>query len=79
MDPRTAIRELDELIKRTQSVIDRETDRLVALPRTRLRLQTQLRVRSMRGHLRRLRTQRNSMIKSRSVPPEVSQHGRISI
>jgi hypothetical protein len=30
MDPRTAIRELDELIKRTQLVIDRERDRLDA-------------------------------------------------
>ena len=36
MDPRTAIRELDELIKRTQLVIDRERDRLDALPRNAL-------------------------------------------
>jgi hypothetical protein len=68
MDVRTAIRELDELIRRTQSVLDRETAHLLALPRTRLRLAKQLRVHSMRSHLRRLRNQRNSMIKSRRVP-----------
>ena len=67
MDPRTAIRELDELIKRTRSVIDREKARLVALPRTRFRQEKQLRVRSMLGHLRLLRNQRYSRIKSRSM------------
>ena len=66
--PRTAIRELDELIRRMQSVIERESTDLLALPRTRLRQKMQLRVRSMRSHLRRLRNHRNSMTKSRSVP-----------
>ena len=68
MDVRTAIRELDELIRRMQSVIERESTRLLALP-LRLRQEKQRRVRSMRSHLRRLRNHRNSMTKSRSVSP----------
>jgi hypothetical protein len=69
MDVRTAIRELDELIRRMQSVIERESTRLLTLPRTRLRQEKQRRVRSMRSHLLRLRNHRNSMTKSRSVSP----------
>jgi hypothetical protein len=68
MDVRTAIRELDELIRRMQSIVERESPRLRALP-LRLRQEKQRRVRSMRSHLRRLRNHRNSMTKSRSVSP----------
>ena len=67
MDLRTTIRELDELINRTQSVIDSETAVLLALPQSRLRHEKQQRVRSMRTQLRRLRNQRNSMTTTRRM------------
>ena len=61
MDLRTTIRELDELISRTESVIDREAAILLALPSSPLRREKQTRVRAMRAQLRRLRNQRSSM------------------
>jgi len=67
MDLRTTIRELDELISRTQSVIESETAALLALPRSRLRQEKQQRVRSMRTQLRRLRNQRTSITTTRRV------------
>ena len=67
MDLRTTIRELDELISRTQSVIDSETAVLLALPRSRLRHEKQQKVRSMRTQLRRLRNQRNSVTTTRRM------------
>ena len=67
MDLRTTIRELDELISRTQSVIDSETAALFALPRSRLRHKKQQRVRSMHTQLRRLRNQRNSIRMTRRM------------
>ncbi len=66
MDLRTTIRELDELIGRTESVINRDAAILRALPPSALRREKQKRVRSMRAQLRRLRNQRSSM--TRSVP-----------
>jgi hypothetical protein len=67
MDLRTTIRELDELIRRTQSLIERETAVLVALPPSRLRYEKQRRVRSMRTQLRRLRNHRSSMTMTRRM------------
>ena len=66
MDLRTTIRELDELISRTQSDIESETAALLALPRSR-RHEKQQRVRSMRTQLRRLRNQRNSITTTRRM------------
>ena len=62
MDLRTALRELDELIWRTQSVVERETTFMMGLPRSRLRAEKQQRVRAMRTQLRRLRNQRVSIL-----------------
>lgn len=67
MDLRTTIRELDELISRTQSVIESETAALLALPRSRLRHEKQQKVRSMRTQLRQLRNQRNSITTTRRM------------
>ena len=61
MDFRTTIRELDELISRTESVLNRDAAILLALPPSRLRHEKQQRVRSTRTQLRRLRNQRSSM------------------
>ena len=61
MDLRTTIRELDELISRTESVINREAAILHALPPSPLRRENQKRARSMRVQLRRLRNQRTSI------------------
>ena len=66
MDLRTTIRELDELIGRTESVINREATILLALSSSPLRREKQKRVRSMRAQLRRLRNQRSSI--TRSMP-----------
>ena len=60
MDFRTTIRELDELIKRTQSALEREEAILNALSETGLRREKQQQVRAMRIQLRRLRSQRNA-------------------
>jgi hypothetical protein len=67
MDFRTTIRELDELIKRTQSAIEREEAILTALSETRLRREKQQQVRAMRIQLRRLRSQRSAVKANR--PP----------
>jgi hypothetical protein len=73
MDLRTTIRELDELISRTQSVIDSETASLLALPRSRLRHEKQQRVRSMRTQMRRLRNQRKSITTpQRTLRPRIA-------
>jgi hypothetical protein len=61
MDFRTTIRELDELIKRTQSAIDREEVILNALAETSLRREKQQQLRAMRIQLRRLRSQRSAV------------------
>ena len=61
MDVRTTIRELDELISRTESVLNQEAAIVLALPPSRLRREKQQRVRFMRTHLRRLRKQRSSI------------------
>ena len=61
MDVRTTIRELDELIRRTECVLNREEATLLALPPSRVSREKQQRVRSMRTHLRRLRNQRSSI------------------
>ena len=61
MDVRTTIRELDELISRTESVLNREAAIVLALPPSRLRREKPQRVRFMRTHLRRLRKQRSSI------------------
>ena len=61
MDARTTIRELDELIKRTQSAIEREQAILTALPEARLLYEKQQQIGAMRIQLRRLRTQRNAI------------------
>ena len=66
MDFRTTIRELDELIKRTQSAIEREEAISTALSETRLRKKQQ-QVRAMRIQLRRLRSQRSAVKANR--PP----------
>ena len=42
MDLRTTLRELDELILRTQSVVERETALMMVLPRSRPRFEKQL-------------------------------------
>jgi hypothetical protein len=63
---RTTIRELDELIKRTQSAIEREAS-LNALSKARLRREKQQQVRAMRIQLRRLRSQR-SAVKANQPP-----------
>jgi len=67
MDRRTMLRELDELIERTQSVVERDRALIRALPRSRLRSEKQHRVSSMRTLLRRLRDQRGSIIASRGI------------
>jgi len=72
MDHRTALHELDELIIRTQSVIERETALQLALPRSRLRSEKQRRLRSMRAQLRRLRNQRSSMATRRLLRPKIA-------
>jgi hypothetical protein len=58
MDVRTTIRELDELIRRTECVLNREEATLLALPPSRVNREKQQRVRSMLTQLRRLRNQR---------------------
>ena len=67
MDLRTTLRELDELIWRTQSVVERETALMMVLPRSRLRFEKQQRVRSMRTQLRRLRNQRVSIMATQGM------------
>jgi hypothetical protein len=66
MDFRTTIRELDELIKRTQSAIEREQAILRALPEASLRGEKQQQIGAMRIQLRRLRRQRNAAKANRS-------------
>ena len=61
MDTRTTLRELDELITRTEHAIDSEKARLSALPPSRLRSEKGQRVQSMRAQLLRLRRRRSSM------------------
>jgi hypothetical protein len=61
MDPRTTIRELDELIKRTQSVIERDQAILRALPEAGLRDEKQQLIGAMRIQLRRLRSKRKAI------------------
>jgi hypothetical protein len=58
VDSRTTLRELDELIKRLQAAIERETASLRALPQGRALSANQVRVHEMRTQLRRLRRQR---------------------
>jgi hypothetical protein len=72
MDHRTILRELDELIRRTQSVIERETALQHALPRSRLWSEKQQRLRSMRTQLRRLRNQRSSMATRRALRTKIA-------
>ena len=67
MDFSTTIRELDELIKRTQSAIEREEASLNALSKARLRREKQQQVRAMRIRLRRLRSHRSAVKANR--PP----------
>jgi hypothetical protein len=68
MDRGTMLRELDELIERTQSVVERDRALIRALPRSRLRSENQHRVSSMYASLlRRLRDQRGSIIASRGI------------
>lgn len=57
MDLRTTLRELDELISRTESVLNRMLD----IPFPSLSNNKQKRVRSMRTQIRRLRAQRRSI------------------
>ena len=66
MDVRTTIRELDELIKRTLSAIEREQAILKALPEASLRGEKQQQIGAMRTQLRRLRRQRNAVKANRS-------------
>ena len=61
MDFRTTIRELDELIKRTQSAIERDQAILKALPESGLRDEKQQQIGAMRIQLRRLRSKRKAI------------------
>ena len=61
MDLWTTIRELDELISRTESVLNREAATLRALPLSRRHSEKQKTVRTIRAQLRRLRNQRSSI------------------
>jgi hypothetical protein len=73
MDRRTTLRELDELIRRTQAVVERETALMIVLPRSRLRTENQQRVRSMRTQLRRLRNHRGSILAAQaSLLPKIA-------
>jgi len=73
MDRRTTLRELDELIRRTQSVVERERALMMGLPRSRLRTEKQQRVHSMRTQLRRLRNQRVSILATQaSLLPKIA-------
>jgi hypothetical protein len=58
MDVRTIMRELDEVIARVQSVTEREIALSHILPDSRLRRSKQEQVRTMRGHVQRLRSLR---------------------
>ena len=66
MDLRTTLRELDELIIRTKSVLNRESAGLLDIPFSRLSGDRERRVRSMRTQIRRLRKQRRSF--TRLIP-----------
>jgi hypothetical protein len=73
MDRRTTLRELDELIKRTQAVVARETALMTGFPRSHLRSERQQRVRAMRAQLRRLRNQRVSILATQaSLLPKIA-------
>ena len=61
MDSRTTIRELDELIKRTQSAIEHDQAILKASPEAGLRDEKQQQIGAMRIQLRRLRTKRKAI------------------
>ena len=61
MDFRTTIRELDELIKRTQSAIERDQAILKALRESGLRDEKQQQVGAMRLQPRRLRSKRKAI------------------
>lgn len=54
MDRRTMLREIDELMSRTQSTIAREAALVDALPNCRLRRRKQARLRTMRAYAQRL-------------------------
>lgn len=66
MDLQTTLRELDELIIRTESVLNRESAELLDIPFSRLSGDRERRVRSMRTQIRRLRKQRRSF--TRLIP-----------
>jgi hypothetical protein len=68
VDPRTTLRELDELIKRLQAAIEREVASLKALPQGRTLSANQVRVHEMRTQLRRLRRQRVAVKAGRRHP-----------
>jgi hypothetical protein len=54
MDPRTTVRELEEVIARTQSATEREMKLVRALPTCGLRRRKERLVRTMRDRLQRL-------------------------
>jgi hypothetical protein len=60
MDLRTTLREPDEMIERSQIATEREEMLLDALPACGLRRRKQERVRTMRAHMRRLRSLRRT-------------------
>ncbi len=61
MDHRTMVRELEEVIARSESATARETRVLDALPDCFLRRRKQAEVRAMQAHLQRLRGLRNAV------------------
>ena len=67
MHTRTMMRELDEVIARAQSTVEREAAILDALPDCRLRRRKQERVRSTRAHVHRLRKLRGTMAAGRRL------------
>ena len=61
MDHRTMVRELEEVIARSESATARETRELNALPDCFLRRRKQAEVRAMQAHLQRLRGLRKAV------------------
>jgi len=67
MDPRTTIRELEEVIARIQSATEREMKLARALPACGLRRRKERLVRTMRDRLQRLRRLRSAVKHNRRL------------